>query len=147
MSSKIALGLGSVAAAASSCLVKLDACNLRAFFAEKRTKEARYAPANRLEFTAGVSFNFAQVRLPRRVSAGTATSSPHVFFPSHQSPLSPKIATSPKNGGKPAKKIAGTLGRRVTRNTQPMPLTSCRAASCEPLRQVPIREFTTHAQR
>jgi hypothetical protein len=72
------VGLGSAAAAASSCLSKLDACNSRAFFTEKRAKQTRYGPANRLEFTAGVSFNFAQVRLVRRVSAGTATSSPRL---------------------------------------------------------------------
>ena len=39
--------------------------------------------------------------------------------------------------GMPAKKIADTLGRRVTRNNQPMPLTSWPAASCASLRQVP----------
>jgi hypothetical protein len=44
------------------------------------------------------------------------------------------------------KKIAGTLGRRVTRNSQPMPLTSWPATSCASLRQVPNGEyqFSTH---
>ena len=52
------------------------------------------------------------------------------------------------------KKIAGTLGGVVTRNTQPMPLTSWRAASCASLRQAPNGEYqfsthkiATHAQR
>jgi hypothetical protein len=62
--------------------------------------------------------------------------------------------TSSGPAGMPAKKIAGTLGRRVTRNTQPMPLTSWPAASCASLRQVPngqhqfsTHKIATHAQR
>ena len=44
------------------------------------------------------------------------------------------------------KKIAGTLGGVVTRNTQPMPLTLWLAASCASLRQVPDGEYqySTH---
>ena len=42
-----------------------------------------------------------------------------------------------KDEGKPGGKIAGKLGRMVVRNTQPMPLTSWRAASRAPLRSLP----------
>jgi hypothetical protein len=85
-------------------------------------------------------FNFPQVRLPQRVSAGTATSSPRVFLPlAPKSALSYNSDASAKMKASRRKKIAGTLGRRVTRNTQPMPLTSWRAASCAPLRQVDNR--------
>jgi len=44
------------------------------------------------------------------------------------------------------KQIAGTLGRKMTRNTQPMPLTSWPAASCASLRQAPNGQyqFSTH---
>jgi hypothetical protein len=54
--------------------------------------------------------------------------------------------TSSGRAGMPAEKIAGTLGGVVTRNTQPMPLTSWRAASCASLRQAPTGEyqFSTH---
>ena len=45
--------------------------------------------------------------------------------------------TSSGPAGMPKTKKAGTLGRMVTRNTQPMPLTSWPAASCASLRQVP----------
>ena len=38
-----------------------------------------------------------------------------------------------KDEGKPGGKIADKLGRMVVRNTQPMPLTSWRAASRAPL--------------
>ena len=57
------VGLGSAAAAACSCLAKLDACNFRSFFAEKRAKETRYAPAKRRQFTARVSCKIALGRL------------------------------------------------------------------------------------
>jgi hypothetical protein len=40
------------------------------------------------------------------------------------------------------KKITDTIGRRVTRNSQPMPLTSCPPASCVSLDQVPNARLT-----
>jgi len=43
--------------------------------------------------------------------------------------------------GRPGKKTADKLGRILVRNTQPMPLTSWRAASCASLRQVPDGEY------
>jgi hypothetical protein len=46
-----------------------------------------------------------------------------------------------KDEGKPAQKTAGTLGWVVVHNTQPMPLTSWRAACCARLRQVPNGEY------
>ena len=51
-----------------------------------------------------------------------------------------------KDEGKPAKKIAGELGRVVVRNTQPMLLTSWPAGGCASLRQTPNGEyqFSTH---
>jgi hypothetical protein len=47
----------------ASCLATIGACNFRALIAEKRAKETRDAPANRLEITARLHFNFALVRL------------------------------------------------------------------------------------
>jgi hypothetical protein len=101
VSSKIALGrLGGGASAALPQQRPAASQSLTPAILElssqKRGRSRRYGPANQLEFTAGVSFNFAQVRLAWRVSAGTATSSPRVFLPSHQSPLSQKIATPPQ---------------------------------------------------
>jgi hypothetical protein len=51
-----------------------------------------------------------------------------------------------KDEGKPGKKTADKLGWVVVRNTQLMPLTSWRAASCASLRQAPNGEhqFSTH---
>ena len=51
-----------------------------------------------------------------------------------------------KDEDKPGKKPADKLGWVVVRNTQLMPLTSWRAASCTSLRQVPmgVYQFSTH---
>jgi hypothetical protein len=51
-----------------------------------------------------------------------------------------------KDEGKPGQKTADKLGWVVVCNTQPMPLTSWRAASCVSLRQVPNGEYqvSTH---
>ena len=52
-----------------------------------------------------------------------------------------------KDEGRPGKKTADKLGRILVRNTQPMPLTSWRAASCASLRRYLTRVSIFHATK
>ena len=82
---------------------------------------------------------------PQSSQVGTVTDRIRCLTDSFNDPLT-KSRRIRKDEGKPGQKTAGTLGWVGTRNTQPMPLTSWRAASCASLRQVPTGEyqFSTH---